>query len=103
MIDSMLIVGTVWYVYRRWWRKQPGQHLTDLELLGLRYASGEIGRHEYWQMRDDIMGYGIMRRLSQAARARVGASLDFAFADRAISHRQRDQLSDGYRPRSRAD
>jgi len=68
MIEALLIVGiviasTAWYLRHRWRRRAEiiaiqtiaSQHAAGLELLAKRYASGEINRDEYLQMRDDIL------------------------------------------------
>jgi uncharacterized membrane protein len=71
MIESIVVVGiviacTVWYMRHRWLRNLHDlamQHSTELELLGERYARGEIDREEYLRVRGDIIGYPLMGRL----------------------------------------
>jgi len=65
MIEPILVVGivivcTVWYMRHLWRRRAQRlarQHAPELEVLGARYAKGEINRDEYLQKRSDILGY----------------------------------------------
>jgi putative membrane protein len=68
MIETILVVGiviacTVWYM-RKMWRQRARiltrQHSAELEVLGERYARGEINRDEYLQKRSDILGYPLV-------------------------------------------
>jgi len=49
---------------RRLWRHRAQivtrQHCAELEILGTRYARGEINREEYLQKRSDILGYPLI-------------------------------------------
>jgi len=65
MIEPVLIVGiaivcTALYM-RHLWRRRARRlaraHAPELEVLGERYAKGEINRDEYLQKRSDILGY----------------------------------------------
>jgi uncharacterized membrane protein len=69
MLEPILIVGvviaaTAWYVQHKWRKRMRAlaavrdrREGTVLELLGRRYAGGEIDREEYLQKRSDILGY----------------------------------------------
>ena len=69
MLEPILIVGiviaaTAWYVQHKWRRRlralaavRDTREGTVLEVLGRRYARGEIDREEYLQKRSDILGY----------------------------------------------
>jgi uncharacterized membrane protein len=69
MLEPILIVGVViaapaWYVQHKWRKRMRAlatvrdrREGTVLELLGRRYARGEIDREEYLQKRSDILGY----------------------------------------------
>jgi uncharacterized membrane protein len=69
MLEPILIVGiviaaTTWYVQHKWRRRMRAlaavrdrRESTVLEVLGRRYARGEIDREEYLQKRSDILGY----------------------------------------------
>jgi uncharacterized membrane protein len=68
MIEPVLVVGivivcTAWYVRYRWRQRMRNvamRHYTELEVLGQRYARGEINREEYLQKRGDIIGYPLV-------------------------------------------
>jgi uncharacterized membrane protein len=68
MIETILVVGivivcTIWYTrhaLRQRIRNLTQQHHAELEVLGKRYASGEIDREEYLQKRGDILGFPLM-------------------------------------------
>ena len=73
MIDALMMAGAAWYVQQRWRRKQSRARPLELEVLGTRYVQGEIGRNEYLQMRDDIMGHNsTIKRLSRSVVSKVG-------------------------------
>jgi uncharacterized membrane protein len=69
MLEPIIIVGiviaaTTWYVQHKWRRRlralaaaRDTRESTVLEVLGRRYARGEIDREEYLQKRSDILGY----------------------------------------------
>jgi uncharacterized membrane protein len=69
MLEPILIVGvviaaTAWYVQHKWRRRlralaavRDTREGPVLEVLGRRYARGEIDREEYLQKRSDILGY----------------------------------------------
>jgi uncharacterized membrane protein len=66
MIEPVLIVGiaiacTVWYMQHRWRKRRRNlatmRDPTGLEVLGRRYARGEIDREEYLEKRADLLGY----------------------------------------------
>jgi uncharacterized membrane protein len=68
MLEPLIIVGiviaaTAWYVQHKWRKRMRALARRDpregtiLELLGRRYARGEIDREEYLQKRSDILGY----------------------------------------------
>jgi putative membrane protein len=68
MIETILVIGlviacTIWFM-RRLWRQRARilkrQYSTELEILGARYARGEINREEYLQKRSDILGYPLI-------------------------------------------
>jgi uncharacterized membrane protein len=65
MLEPILIVGiviilTAWYVRHKWRKRAAAlpemRAPTGLEILALRYARGEIGRDEYLEKRQDIVG-----------------------------------------------
>jgi len=66
MIETILVIGlvivyTVWYM--RHLLKQrviTKGHSAELEVLGQRYARGEIDRAEYLQKRSDILGFPLI-------------------------------------------
>jgi putative membrane protein len=63
LLVAIVIICTVWAT--RWILQRRARHLTrrhaaELEVLGKRYASGEIGRDEYLQKRSDILGYPLV-------------------------------------------
>jgi len=68
MLEPIIIVGiviaaTAWYVQHKWRKRvralaaRDPRENTVLEVLGRRYARGEIDRQEYLQKRNDIFGY----------------------------------------------
>jgi uncharacterized membrane protein len=68
MLEPILIVGiviaiTAWYVQHKWRRRVralAAKRVRDtavLDLLARRYASGDIDRDEYLQMRSDILSF----------------------------------------------
>ena len=68
MIETILVIGVViacsiWYM-RHAWRKRAEilmrHHCTELEILGERYARGEINRDEYLEKRHDILGFPLI-------------------------------------------
>jgi uncharacterized membrane protein len=70
MIESVLVVAivivcTIWYMRERWrrhLRDLATQHNKELELLGERYARGEITRQQYLLIRGDIIGYPLVAK-----------------------------------------
>jgi uncharacterized membrane protein len=50
--------------WRRHLRDLATQHNKELELLGERYARGEITRQEYLLIRGDIIGYPLVSKRS---------------------------------------
>jgi uncharacterized membrane protein len=61
LIAGILIVCTAWYVQHRWRKRAAALPAamrvpTGLEVLAIRYARGEIDRHEYLEKRQDIVG-----------------------------------------------
>jgi uncharacterized membrane protein len=71
MIEPVLIVliviaGTIWYMRDRWRRHLRNlamQHNRELEILGERYARGEITREQYLLIRGDIIGYPLISKI----------------------------------------
>ena len=63
IIVVIVIACTVWFM-RRAWRQRARtlcrQHAAELDVLGQRYARGEIKRDEYLQKRSDILGYPLV-------------------------------------------
>jgi putative membrane protein len=68
MIETILVIGlviacSIWYM-RHAWRKHARilirQHCAELEILGERYARGEINREEYLEKRSDILGFPLI-------------------------------------------
>ena len=69
MLEPILIVGvviaaTAWYVQHKWRKRMRAlatvrdtREGTVLELLGRRYARGEIDREEYLQKEAIFLGY----------------------------------------------
>ena len=68
MLEPILIVGiviaiTAWYVQHKWRRRvralaaMRARDTAVLDVLGRRYASGEIDRDEYLQKRSDILSF----------------------------------------------
>jgi uncharacterized membrane protein len=66
MIEPLLIAGIaitccIWYIQHRWRRRRryldTMRDPTGLEVLGRRYARGEIDRDEYLAKRADLLGY----------------------------------------------
>jgi uncharacterized membrane protein len=68
MLEPILIVGvviaiTAWYVQHKWRRRvralaaKRERDTAVLDVLARRYASGEIDRDEYLQMRSDILSF----------------------------------------------
>jgi uncharacterized membrane protein len=68
MLEPILIVGiviaiTAWYVQHKWRRRvramatKRERDSAVLDVLARRYASGEIDRDEYLQMRSDILSF----------------------------------------------
>ena len=68
MIETIIIVAvvvacTIWYMRHRWRQRARDlcrQHAPELDVLGQRYARGEIDRDEYLQKRFDILGYPLV-------------------------------------------
>jgi putative membrane protein len=78
MIEPILIVGivvalTAWYMQHRWrrWRARNVvvRDSAALEMLGRRYARGEIDREEYLQKRADILGFQVVSPTFPKSRA----------------------------------
>jgi uncharacterized membrane protein len=71
MIEPVLVVliviaGTIWYMRDRWRRHLRNlamQHNRELEILGERYARGEITREQYLLIRGDIIGYPLISKI----------------------------------------
>jgi uncharacterized membrane protein len=68
MLEPILIVGiviaiTAWYVQHKWRRRvralaaKRERDTAVLDVLARRYASGDIDRDEYLQMRSDILSF----------------------------------------------
>jgi uncharacterized membrane protein len=68
MIETILVIGlviacTLWYMRRAWLKRARilvRQHSAELEILGERYARGEINREEYLEKRSDILGFPLI-------------------------------------------
>jgi uncharacterized membrane protein len=65
LVIAIVIACTVWYMRERWRRHLRDlamQHNKELEILGERYARGEITREQYLLIRGDIIGYPLISK-----------------------------------------